>query len=158
MKIEKFARLRPLASGFGAEVLDFNMFAKNRKNSEYQEIGIVFADWLKEFQFLIFRKMQRLTDREQILFSKIFGRPVDLDDDGKHFTQQVIGNPFSYWHCDVVSSIHPPPQFTVLHCLVAPRHTDCDTLFINNQNLLEALPQKTLRFIQNQKISLSVKD
>jgi alpha-ketoglutarate-dependent taurine dioxygenase len=83
---------------------------------------------LRKHHLLVLRAPKPFDDGEQKHLTSLLGDPYPFQPET--FVQHVHGNPFSYWHCDVVSSIEPPPQFTILHCLVRPEHGSCDTLFL----------------------------
>ena len=93
---------------------------------------------LARHQLVVVRGEKPLVDEEQIELTRLLGTPLALTGDSP--LQHVHGNPFSYWHCDVVSAVQPPPQLTILTCIVsAVGAAACDTLFVRTADLTAGL-------------------
>jgi alpha-ketoglutarate-dependent taurine dioxygenase len=103
---------------------------------------------LKKYQFLLFRGKKRMTEQEQLEFTKAFGETYELDEREKTVVHHVHGNPFDYWHCDAVSYNRAPPQMTILHSLVNPVEVPCYTLLMDNRKLLAKIPAEDLRYLE----------
>lgn len=138
-------RTHPINPSFGMLIKDVTV--KHTKSVKFRNAII---KHLKEYNFLILRTGKRLSVNSQLEFTKLLGKPVNLQPDKKVFHQDIHDSPFTYWHCDMVNPYQPPPNFTLLHCLVRPLSKTGDTLFLNNQWLLKQLSEKTRQLLENQ--------
>ncbi|HEX4922746.1 MAG TPA: TauD/TfdA family dioxygenase [Bdellovibrionales bacterium] len=144
----------PKPGGFAADVYGFDI--EDEALCASSALRERLFELIREHQVLAIRSPKRMTDEQQARFAKIFGTPHVFSASAKgeddSFVQHIHGNPFSYWHQDIVDYATAPCQFTILHCLVNPVRVACDTVFVNNFALLRKLPDQVLSYLKSRTV------